>query len=118
MATLNPNTFIGQIRLKVGDTNKNDPYMDDSVYAWFYTQNGNSVIDASIAALESLINQIALNPTEWDVGDLGAKNAVVATLERRLSSLRSEKAKYKAPVVISSDRKNWNDFNKAFGEDC
>lgn len=118
MATLNPNTFIGQIRLKVGDTNKDDPYMEDSIYAWFYAQNGNSVIDASIAALNSLINQIALNPTEWDVGEIGAKGALVNTLERRLTNLKSERAKNKAPVVIGSDRSNWNDFNKVFGEDC
>lgn len=118
MANLNPNTFVDQMRLKVGDTNKNDPYMEDSIYTWFYTQNGNSVIEGSIAALESLINQIALNPSEWDVGDVGAKSAVVNTLERRLTNLRNERSGNKAPVLIGSDRKNWNDFNKLFGEDC
>lgn len=117
MTTLNPNSFVDQIRLNVGDTNKDDPYMPDHIYMWYYTTNGESVIEASIAALESLINQVALNPSAWDVGNVGARIGTVEALERRLQKLKLRTQTAKAPVVIHSDRKNWNDFNKLFG-DC
>lgn len=117
MATLNPTTFVDQIRLQVGDVNKNDPIMSDAIYTWFYTTNGNSVLKASIAALESLINQIALDPSAWDVGDVGARGTTVSTLEKRLNTLKAKESGNKTPMVIKSDRTNWDDFNKLYG-DC
>lgn len=111
---LNPNTIVGQMRLYTGDYILDEPYLEDAVYVWLYAQNGNSVIEGSIAALESIINNIALSPASWRNGDVSETTQSIESLERRLADLKLKRSSTKAPVVFSSDRKNWCDFDKAF----
>jgi hypothetical protein len=117
-SNLDPNNIVDQIRLLTGDYIEDEPYLNDDVYLWFYSNSGNSVLDAAIEALESIINNIALSPAEWRIGDASETNTSVYALEQRLLSLKNRKSGGKVPVVFKSDRTNWNDFNKAFREDC
>lgn len=117
-SNLDPTNIVDQIRLLTGDYIEDEPYLNDDVYLWFYSEASNSVIDAAIAALESIINNIALSPAQWRIGDASETNTSVAALESRLLSLKNKKSNSKVPVVFKSDRTNWNDFNKAFKEDC
>ena len=116
LADLDPSTIVGQMRLNTGDYIEDEPFLSDDIYLWFYQQNGNSVLDGSIEALESIINYIALTPDAWRIGEASESKADVQTLSYRLADLKLKKRSAKAPIIIKTDRKNWNDFTKAFGE--
>lgn len=114
----NPNTIHGQMRLLTGDFSSagDDPWLTDDIYLWFYQQANNSVLDGSIAALESIINQVALRPTSITNSDVSESwRDSVKTLSSRLDELKLKKKGNVVPMVIRSDRKNWNDFNDLFG---
>jgi len=113
-SNLDPNNVVDQIRLLTGDYIEDEPYLNDDVYLWFYANNGNSVLDAAIEALESIINNIALSPAEWRIGDSSEVNTSIVALESRLTALKNKKSGGKVPVVFTSDRKNWCDFDKIF----
>ena len=117
MRTLDPNNFVDQMRLHTGDYLEDEEYLDDAIYVFFYNQTGHSVIDGSILALESIINNIALSPSKWQIGDASESAPIVGTLVDRLTALKQKRKNAKVPVVISSDRKNWCDFDKAFGSE-
>jgi len=116
IANINPSTIEGQMRLLTGDYSEDEPYLEDDVYLWFYQQAGNSIVDGSILALESIINYIALSPQAWSVGQASETNASVAVLTDRLASLKTKRKSAVVPIVIHSDRKSWCDFDKAFGK--
>lgn len=111
---LDPSNFISQMRLNTGDYIEDEPYLSDAVYVHFYKQAGNSVIDGSILALESIINNIALSPQKWTIGDASETAPQVTILNDRLTALRERRTGAKVPMIIKSDRKNWCDFNKVF----
>lgn len=113
-ANLDPENFVHRMRLLTGDFIEEEPYLEDSIYVWLYNKNGNSELDGAIEALESIINNIALSPTRWRIGDAEEYNASVATLTARLQELRNKKAGGKLPVVMGSDRKSWCDFDSLF----
>lgn len=115
MRVLNPENFVDQMRLNTGDYIEEEDYLSDAIYVWYYTQTGNSVLDGSILALESIINNIALSPERWAIGDSSETRASVPVLTQRLNDLRTRKNNLIVPIVIKSDRKNWKDFDKAFG---
>lgn len=115
---LDPSNFVDQMRLNTGDFIEDEPYLEDSIYVYFYELAGNSVIDGSIMALESIINNIALSPQRWQIGDASETGPLVDALNQRLESLKVRRTGAKVPVILRSDRKNWNDFNKAFGDEC
>ena len=115
---LDPSNFVDQMRLNTGDFIEDEPYLEDSIYVYFYNLAGNSVIDGSIMALESIINNIALSPQRWQIGDASETGPLITALNERLVSLQSRRTGAKVPVILRSDRKNWNDFDKAFGSDC
>lgn len=117
-ANLDPSNFVDQMRLNTGDFIEDEPYLEDSVYVYFYNLAGNSVIDGSIMALESIINNIALSPQRWQIGDASETGPLITALNERLVSLKSRRSGAKVPVVLRSDRKNWNDFDKAFSLSC
>lgn len=117
-AKLDPSNFVDQMRLNTGDFIEDEPYLEDSVYVYFYNLAGNSVIDGSIMALESIINNIALSPQRWQIGDASETGPLITALNERLVSLKSRRSGAKVPVVLRSDRKNWNDFDKAFSLSC
>lgn len=112
--SLDPNNFVSQMRLNTGDFIEDEPYLSDAIYVHFYKQAGNSVIDGSILALESIINNIALSPMKWQIGDASETRPLVETLNDRLTALRERRTNAKVPLLIKSDRKNWCDFDKAF----
>lgn len=118
MASMNldPNNIVDQIRLLTGDYIEDEPFLSDAIYLWFYQTKGNSVIDAAIEALESIINNLALSPEEWRIGDSSEVNRSITALESRLKDLRVRKKGTRVPIVFGSDRKNWNDFNELFSE--
>ena len=116
MNNLDPNNFITQMRLNTGDFLEDEEYLGDAIYVYFYNEGGNSVIEGSILALESIINNIALTPQKWTIGDASETAPLVETLTMRLDALRSKQKNYKAPVVIKTDRNNWCDFEKVFGK--
>lgn len=111
---LDPNNIVDQMRLLTGDYIEDEPYLEDAIYVWFYQENGNSVLDGAIEALESILNNIALSPARWTIGDASESRQTMESLERRLDDLKARQRDHKAPVIIKTDRKNWNDFNALF----
>ena len=73
MRVIDPNNFVDQMRLNTGDYIEEEDYLSDAVYVWFYNQANQSVLDGSILALESIINNIALSPEKWTIGSPTAK---------------------------------------------
>lgn len=114
MRVINPENPVDQMRLNTGDYMEGDQYLTDAVYLWFYTQAGNNILEGSISALESIINNIALSPDRWTIGDSTEYKPTVAVLTQRLDALKVQRLKSAVPVVIGSDRKGWKDFDKAF----
>ncbi len=115
-SNLDPSNFVDQMRLNTGDFIEDEPYLEDSIYVYFYNLAGNSVIDGSIMALESIINNIALSPQRWQIGDASETGPLVVALTERLTALKARRTGAKVPVILKSDRKNWCDFEKAFGD--
>lgn len=104
------------MRLNTGDYIEGEPYLKDDIYMWFYYENGSSELEGSIAALESIINNIALAPKQWRSGDVWEETQTISSLERRLEALKARRNKSgRVPIVIRSDRKNWKDFDELFG---
>lgn len=112
---LDPNNFVSQMRLNTGDFLEDELYLEDAIYVHFYSQAGNSVIDGSILALEAIIANIALSPTKWTIGDASETAPRVVELNDRLVALKQRKSNNKVPLLLSSDRTSWCDFDKAFG---
>ena len=112
---INATTISGRMRLLTGDYILDEPYLEDHIYLWFYESNGNSELDGAIEALESIINNIALQPKKWRTGDVWEETQSLGALERRLADLKLRKKGTKVPIIMKSDRKDWDDFTKAFG---
>lgn len=113
--SINPTTIVGQMRLNTGDFIEDEPYLTDTIYLYFYEKNGNSIVDGSIEALESIINYIALTPQSWTLGESKETQASVSSLNKRLESLKLKRKSSVTPIIVKSDRKDWNDFERAFG---
>jgi len=116
MPTMND---IDQVRLYIGDTDPDEPYLNDDSIAFLLSEAGNDVLQASVDCLEVIINQIALLPSRWSIGDASETRATVEDLERRLQDLRIKvnTRKNKAvPIILHSGRKDWCEFEKIFGD--
>ena len=106
---------IQQLRLIVGDVSLDYPFLDDNTYQWLLDthtlQN-----DAAVEALEMIINQIALSPQSIKTDAVTEIGPLVANLEKRLSSLKAKKQVSSTgfPMLVKSDRTNWNDFDSLF----
>lgn len=111
---LNMNTITGRMRFLTGDYIIDEPYLEDAIYLHLYAQEGSSEIDGAVAALESIINNIALSPAKWRSDGVWEEKQSLAALEERLKSLKAKQRGNKIPIVMSSDRKNWDDFDKVF----
>ena len=106
-----------QVRLNIGDTDPDEKYLADSTITFLLQENGNNILDASIDALTAIINQIALQPERWRIGDASESRADVDQLENRLQDLKNKRdsQKYKAvPILLHSDRTDWDDLDKIF----
>ena len=106
---------IQQLRLIVGDVSTDFPFLDDNTYTWLLetcpTQNS-----AAVEALEMIINQIALSPQSIKTDAVTEVGPLVASLEKRLSSLKAKKQINATgfPMIVKSDRTSWDDFNSLF----
>jgi hypothetical protein len=107
-------TPIEQVRLNTGDTD--GEYLQDDVIEWLLEQSGNSVGEASIEALETIINQLVLNPQREKSGGYEAWGQNIQALERRLVSLKKRKnTKRPVPMVIGvGGRTSWKDIDSIY----
>ena len=106
---------IQQLRLIVGDVSTDYPFLDDNTYQWLLdvhvVQNS-----AAVEALEMIINQIALSPQSIRTDAVTEVGPLVASLEKRLSSLKAKKQIGASgfPMIVKSDRTSWDDFNSLY----
>lgn len=112
---------IQRIRLTIGDINPEWALLEDDVYEYLLYKNGSDENATAIEALENIINYYSLNPTDEAFGDISGKRFDIRTMERRLKELKSKPSVGKdgvgrVPMMLRSDRKDWNDFNKLFGD--
>lgn len=114
---------LNQVRLMVGDTSQDLPYLADETYEWLLDSTGgdNALLRVACEALEMIINQIALSPQSVKTEEITEIGPLVAALETRLASLKLKRdakgaAVTRLPVMIKSDRSNWNDLNELFGK--
>lgn len=117
-----PNEIM-QLRLLVGDVAQDFPFLSDDTYQWILDGKAGDMaqLRAAVDALEMIINQIALSPQSVKTEEITEIGPLVSALENRLNSL---KAKVQAgngavtgfPMIIKSDRKNWDDLNNLFGK--
>lgn len=111
---LDPTKPVDRVKLLVGDFIADEPFLTDSIYLWLLAENANDELATAISALDRIINYIALSPTEWRIGDASETSASVTILERRRAELLRSQGKA-APILVHSDRRNWCDFDDAFG---
>lgn len=117
---------VNQIRLMVGDTSQDLPYLSDETYEWILGDNAGSnyLLNSACEALEMIINQIALSPQSIKTEEITEIGPLVSALESRLNSLKAKRdaaaAQYgfgkSFPMMVKSDRKNWNDLDELFGK--
>lgn len=106
---------IQKVRFMVGDTDLDNEWFPDETYQFLLKENSGDTTKAAIEALEALINQIALSPNHVRIGDVEEWGVSVETLERRLIALKLKGSKRKGvPIVMRSDRQNWDDVNSIF----
>lgn len=111
MQTLNN---ISQVRLLTGDVNLELPYLADDTIEWLL-QEKTSVLEAAIEGLEIIINQISLAPESIKTDAVNEIKPKVYNLERRLTGLKARRGAVKrVPMLLRSDRSNWDDFNSLF----
>lgn len=113
------NSYIERIRLLVGDTDVEWEYLEDPTYEYLYFDNAQNELLTAVAALENIINYVALNPESETLGQVNGKGMGIDALERRLTSLKIKAANNgadvgKVPIVLRSGRKNWDDFDSIF----
>ena len=111
---LDPTKPVDRVKLLVGDFIADEPFLTDSIYVWLLAENANDELATAISALDRIINYIVLSPTEWRIGDASETSASVTILERRRAELVRSQGKA-APILVHSDRRNWCDFDDAFG---
>ena len=109
-------TAVQQVRLLTGDVSLQVPYLADSTYEWLLETYTNNTLDAAVEALEMIINQISLAPQSISTDAAKEVAPLVANLELRLKSLKVRKNTVKTgfPMIIKSDRSNWDDFDSLF----
>jgi hypothetical protein len=109
-------TAIQQLRLMVGDVAQDLPFLEDNTYQWLLDST-TTQLDAAVEALEMIINQIALSPQSVRTEDIAEVGPMVVALESRLTSLKAKRQATKNgfPMIVKSDRKDWNDLNELFG---
>lgn len=107
---------IQEVRLLTGDLDQISPILEDSVYEFLLIQNSNNILYTALDALEAIISYLLTQPQQGMVGDVMNTYGNVRDYEKRLDSLRQKIAmgsnkSRKVPVVITTDRDNWNDFD-------
>ena len=109
-------TAIEQVRLIVGDTAGDFPFLADETYDWLIELNPTNQLAVAVEALEMIINQLALSPQSLRTEDLTEVGPLIVSLETRLASLKAKKqGKTNGfPMLVKSDRTNWNDIDSIY----
>lgn len=105
---------IQRVRLLTGDIS-DFPILEDGVYEFQIFQAETEDL-AALECLDNIINFITLNPTQVSLGDTTSIVYDLRAFERRRSALldriNSQAAGTgKVPILISTDRKDWSDFD-------
>lgn len=111
---------ISRIRLTIGDISEEWAILEDSVYEYLLLKNGSDEHATAIEALENIIDFYSLNPTNEAFGDVSGSNFSIRTMEKRLDALKARATAdssgvSRIPIMLKTDRKNWDDFGKVFG---
>jgi hypothetical protein len=111
---------IQRVRLKVGDV-LDYQLLEDSVYQYLLLTNDNNELDTAIEAAENIITYLIMNPTDESVGSVGQSTGKASDFEKVLVRLKQEKedktVSKRIPMIVTSDRSNWNDIDKIYGSD-
>lgn len=111
---------VSQVRLMIGDTDTTEPFLEDEQIQFFLDQNQGHTLKAAIESLASIIAAIALAPSSLKVGAITEEAPEVEDLEQRLVYLQTKLAngggvgRGKLPLIVKSDRKDWDDFDSLF----
>ncbi len=105
---------IQRVRLTTGDIS-DFPILEDGIYEYqiFLTDTED---EAALECLDNIINFITLNPTQVALGDTTSIVYDLKAFENRRDALvkrinSDSTGNDKVPVIIQTDRKDWNDFN-------
>jgi len=111
-------TNLQKLKLMVGDVSADFPYLDDNTYNWMLELYPTDLNKAAVEALEMIINQISLSPQSIRSEDVTEVAPLVSTLEVRLANLKAKanSTGKKFPMIIKSDRTNWDDINSLYGK--
>jgi len=111
-------TNLQKLKLLVGDVALDFPFLADDTYNWLLELYPNDLNKAAAEALEMIINQISLAPQSVRTEDITEVAPLVASLEIRLNSLKAKANSVgkKFPMIIKSDRTDWDDINSLYGK--
>lgn len=114
--TLNTN-IRNRVRLLVGDV-ADIPWLDDGVYNYTIDKNEGDELKAAYDVLSYVESRITLEPVRSSNGFVEEERPLLLYIEKRKKELLTDIAKrdgrYAIPVVVRSDRKNWNDIDSIF----
>lgn len=106
-------TPIQQVKLMAFGDPEAD-WLSDEVIEFLLSENGNSIKTTAIESLETLLNQLSLNPVQEESGGYKVWGQNLKFLEKRLTSLKRKSKIPLVPVVINSDRRNFDDIDSIF----
>lgn len=114
-------SYVQRIRLLTGDLYET-PLLEDSVYDYLYMTNNTNELEAAIEAVETIITMLVMNPNDEVVGSNGQKISSLADFQNLLVSLKARRGEdalkvRRTPIIIKSDRSNWDDLNKLFDKE-
>lgn len=114
--TLNVN-IRNRVRLLVGDV-ADIPWLDDGVYNYVIDQNNGDELKAAYDVLRYVESRITLEPSTSVANGYEETRPMLLYIEKRKKELEVDIAKrdgtYAIPVVVRTDRKNWNDIDIIF----
>lgn len=106
-----------RVRLLVGDV-ADIPWLDDAVYNFTLDQNDGDELRAAYDVLRYVESRITLEPMNSNNGFIDETRPMILYIEKRKKELQADIAKrdgtYAIPLVVRSDRKNWNDIDDIF----
>ena len=114
--TLNTNAR-NRVRLLVGDV-ADIPWLDDGVYNYTIDKNEGDELKAAYDVLSYVESRITLEPVRSSNGFVDEERPLLLYIEKRkkelLTDIAKRDGKYAIPVVVRSDRNNWNDIDSIF----
>lgn len=106
-----------RVRLLIGDI-AHIPWLDDGVYNYILQQNNMDELKAAYDLLKYVESRITLEPQSSSGGFVKEEAPALEYIAIRKKELDIEIRKrdggYVVPVIMTSDRKNWNDIDSIF----